>query len=122
MRVLFDDRSLYIGIVAVDSQGARDLRVRDLRRDFDDTIDDYVGVAIDGVQDGRSAMVFRVNSRGALGDQQTVDGGLADVDFDAVWTAGPRATSAAGQRRARFHGRRCGIAPAPTPGTSISTA
>ena len=87
VRVLFDDRHLYIGIVAVDSQGARDLRVRDLRRDFDDTTDDYVGVAIDGVQDGRSAMVFRVNPRGALRDQQTVDGGLADVDFDAVWTA-----------------------------------
>ncbi|MEW6320369.1 MAG: DUF5916 domain-containing protein [Acidobacteriota bacterium] len=49
--------------------------------------DDYFGVAIDGVRDGRSTMVFRVNPRGALRDQQTVDGGLTDVDFDAVWTA-----------------------------------
>lgn len=87
VRVLFDDRHLYVGVVCVDSRGASDLRVRDLRRDFDDTTDDFFGIAIDGVQDGRSAVVFRVNPRGALRDQQTVDGGLADVDFDAVWFA-----------------------------------
>ncbi|MGD9904445.1 MAG: DUF5916 domain-containing protein [Vicinamibacterales bacterium] len=87
VRVLFDDRHLYVGVVCLDSEGAADLRVRDLRRDFDDTTDDFFGIAIDGVQDGRSAVVFRVNPRGALRDQQTVDGGLADVDFDAVWFA-----------------------------------
>lgn len=87
VRVVFDDRYLYIGVVCTDADGAGDLRVRDLRRDFDETTDDFFGVAIDGVQDGRSAMVFRVNPRGALRDQQTVDGGLADVDFDAVWVA-----------------------------------
>lgn len=87
VRVLFDDRYLYVGVVCHDSTGASDLRVRDLRRDFDETTDDFFGIAIDGVQDGRSAMVFRVNPRGALRDQQTVDGGLADVDFDAVWMA-----------------------------------
>ena len=87
VRVVFDARYLYIGVVCHDSSGADDLRVRDLRRDFDETTDDFFGIAIDGVQDGRSAMVFRVNPRGALRDQQTVDGGLADVDFDAVWTA-----------------------------------
>ncbi len=87
VRVLFNDRFLYIGVVCRDSRGEADLRVRDLRRDFDDTTDDYFGVAVDAVRDGRSAMVFRVNPRGALRDQQTVDGGLADVDFDAVWIA-----------------------------------
>lgn len=78
---------LYVGVVCHDSTGADQLRVRDLRRDFDETTDDFFGIAIDGVQDGRSAMVFRVNPRGALRDQQTVEGGLADVDFDAVWIA-----------------------------------
>jgi hypothetical protein len=87
VRVLFDDRYLYFGVVCIDSRGDGDLRVRDLRRDFDDTTDDFFGVAIDGVRDGRSAVVFRVNPRGALRDQQTVDGGLADVEFDAVWFA-----------------------------------
>jgi hypothetical protein len=87
VRVLFDDAHLYVGVVCIDSQGADGLRVRDLRRDFDDTTDDFFGVAIDGIGDRRSAMVFRVNPRGALRDQQTVDGGLADVDFDAVWMA-----------------------------------
>lgn len=86
-RVLFDDRHLYVGIVSTDSRGGTDLRVRDLRRDFDETTDDFVGIAIDGVGDGRSAVVFRVNARGALRDQQSVDGGLVDVDFDAVWSA-----------------------------------
>lgn len=87
VRILFDERYLYVGVVCIDSQGDGSLRVRDLRRDFDDTTDDFFGVAIDGVRDGRSAMVFRVNPRGALRDQQNVDGGLSDVDFDAVWTA-----------------------------------
>lgn len=87
VRVVFDDRYLYVGVVCHDSAGEADLRVRDLRRDFDEATDDFFGIAIDGVQDGRSAMVFRVNPRGALRDQQTVDGGLADVDFDAVWMA-----------------------------------
>jgi hypothetical protein len=87
VRVLFDDHHLYVGVMCRDSMGADSLRVRDLRRDFDDTTDDFFGIAIDGVRDGRSAMVFRVNPRGALRDQQNVDGGLADVDFDAVWMA-----------------------------------
>ncbi|MEZ5287951.1 MAG: DUF5916 domain-containing protein [Vicinamibacterales bacterium] len=87
VRVLYDERNLYIGAVCRDSRGSDDLRVRDLRRDFDETTDDFFGVAIDGVRDGRSAMVFRVNPRGALRDQQSIDGGLVDVDFDAVWTA-----------------------------------
>jgi hypothetical protein len=87
VRVLFDDRHLYVGAVCSDSSGDGDLRVRDLRRDFDDTTDDFFGIAIDGVRDGRSAVVFRVNPRGALRDQQNVDGGLSDVEFDAVWTA-----------------------------------
>ena len=69
VRVLFDERYLYVGVVCHDSTGADELRVRDLRRDFDETTDDFFGIAIDGVQDGRSAMVFRVNPRGALRDQ-----------------------------------------------------
>ncbi len=87
VRVLFDDDHLYFGVVCYDSEGASDLRVRDLRRDFDDTTDDFFGIAIDGIRDERSALVFRVNPLGALRDQQTVEGGLANVDFDAVWTA-----------------------------------
>jgi hypothetical protein len=87
VRVVFDDRYLYIGAICFDSHGPGDLRVRDLRRDFDETTDDFFGVAIDGVRDGRSALVFRVNPSGALRDQQTIDGAPVDVDFDAVWTA-----------------------------------
>jgi hypothetical protein len=87
VRVLFDDDYFYVGARCFDSRGAGDLRVRDLRRDFDETTDDFFGVAIDGVRDGRSALVFRVNPKGALRDQQTIDGAPVDVDFDAVWTA-----------------------------------
>lgn len=87
VRVLFDASNLYFGVVCRDSAGASDLRVRDLRRDFDDTTHDFFGVSIDSIRDERSALVFRVNALGALRDQQTVDGGLADVDFDSVWTA-----------------------------------
>jgi len=87
VRVLFDGDNLYVGAICFDSRGADDLRVRDLRRDFDETTDDFFGVAIDGVRDGRSALVFRVNPGGGLRDQQTIDGAPVDVEFDAVWTA-----------------------------------
>lgn len=87
VRVLFDARFLYFGVVCHDTNGGTGLRVRDLRRDFDETTDDFFGISIDGVVDGRSAMIFRVNPRGAFRDQQNVDGGLADVEFDAVWIA-----------------------------------
>lgn len=87
VRIVFDEANLYFGVTCHDRFGSGDLRVRDLRRDFDDTTDDFFGIAIDGVGDRRSALVFRVNPRGALRDQQTVDGGLTDVDFDAVWSA-----------------------------------
>ena len=87
VHVLFDRTHLYLGVICRDSRGASDLRVRDLRRDFDDTTDDFFGVAIDGVRDRRSALVFRVDARGALRDQATIDGGLSDPDFDAVWSA-----------------------------------
>lgn len=87
VRVLFDAQHLYVGVRCLHAGDAWRMRVRDLRRDFDETTDDFFGIAIDGVRDGRSATVFRVNPLGALRDQQTVDGGLADVDFDAVWMA-----------------------------------
>ena len=122
VRVLFDDRHLYVGVVCLDSMGGSNLRVRDLRRDFDDTTDDFFGVAIDGVRDGRSAMIFRVNPRGALRDQQNVDGGLADVDFDAVWIARTSRTSRAGPRKSRFHGVRCATVPTAIYGTSTFSA
>jgi hypothetical protein len=111
VRVLFDDRFLYFGVTCTDSRGADDLRVRDLRRDFDETTDDFFGIALDGVRDGRSALVFRVNPLGALRDQQTVDGGLVDVDFDAVWTARTTATKPAGQPRSQSRGRHCATGP-----------
>ena len=123
VRVLFDDRHLYVGVVCMDSRGGDDLRVRDLRRDFDDTTDDFFGVAIDGVRDGRSAMIFRVNPRGALRDQQNVDGGLADVDFDAVWTARTsrdRAGLDGGDRDPLEYA--CATGPAAIAGTSTSSA
>ena len=121
MRILFDDRHLHIGVVCFDSQGASDLRVRDCGA-TSTTPPTTFGVAIDGVGDGRSAVVFRVNPRGALRDQQTIDGGMADVDFDAVWFARTAAPNAAGRPRSPSPGTPCGIAPAATGGTSTSSA
>ncbi len=86
VRVLFDRRHLYVGIVARDALGADGVRARDLRRDFNGTTDDYVGVVLDPFRERRSAVLLLVGPYGNQRDAQVLDGGLVDVDWDGVWT------------------------------------
>jgi hypothetical protein len=87
VRVLFDDRFLYIGAFNRDPLGEAGLRVPDLRRDFNLQTHDQFGVVIDAVGDGRYATVFGVNPLGVQRDKQVTDGTGMDVEWNGLWHA-----------------------------------
>lgn len=85
VRVLFDERYLYIGALVRDTLGGAGLRVPDLRRDFSFSTHDQFGVVIDPIGDGRNSMVFATNPLGVQRDQQVTDGTQMDLEWDGLW-------------------------------------
>jgi Domain of unknown function (DUF5916) len=90
VRVLFDARQIYFGFHCDDEAGPSGLRIPDLRRDFDFTQNDLVGVSLDPFGDGRTAQAFQVNPYGAQRDLRVTDGTQTDSDWDALWSAAAR--------------------------------
>ncbi len=85
VRILYDDKNLYVGAICYDTTGIPGVRVRDLRRDFDYFQNDLFGISLDPFRDGRSAIVFQVNPHGGQRDIQVIDGNIYNRDWDAVW-------------------------------------
>lgn len=85
VRILYDDRNLYVGAICYDTAGTPGVRVRDLRRDFDYFQNDLFGISLDPFRDGRSATVFQTNPAGGQRDIQVIDGNIYNRDWDAVW-------------------------------------
>ncbi len=85
IRILFDDRNLYIGIRAFDSD-ARHIQARDLTRDSSLSNDDKVEILIDTYHDRRNAYRFAVNPFGTQQDALITDEGR-DINrsWDAPW-------------------------------------
>lgn len=85
VRVLFDDHALYIGARCDDPAGNSGIQQIDLRRDFELNDNDYFGIALDTLGDGRNAFGFFVNPYGAQADVQVVDDELFEDKWDTVW-------------------------------------
>ena len=85
VKVLFDDRYLYIGSFNYDSLGRIGIRVPDLRRDFDFFTNDLFGVNIDPFLDKRNAVAFQTNPHGAQRDLLCFDDQFFDREWDALW-------------------------------------
>ncbi|GAB3639923.1 carbohydrate binding family 9 domain-containing protein [Spirosoma arcticum] len=85
IRVMFDNKNIYIGAFCPDSLGRRALRVPDLRRDFDYFANDLVGVSFDPFRDQRNAQAFQTNPFGAQRDLLCADDALFDRDWDGFW-------------------------------------
>lgn len=84
VRVLYDDRFVYIGArmhhdPALD--GGKVRVVRRLHRRDQDSQSDWFGVAIDSQRDRRTAFLFEVNAAGVQRDQVV----FADTNFDSSW-------------------------------------
>jgi len=90
VRVLFNDKSIYFGIRALDSD-AKHINARELVRDADFSNDDTVAIVLDTYHDRRNAFRFIVNP---LGTQQaaliTDEGRDINVTWNGSWISAGR--------------------------------
>jgi Domain of unknown function (DUF5916)/Carbohydrate family 9 binding domain-like len=85
VRLLFDDKNLYVGIHAFDSEPAR-INSRELVRDATFSNDDKVEVLLDTYHDRRNAYRFAVNPLGTQQDALITDEGRdVNLSWDAPW-------------------------------------
>src|SRR5207244_5686531 len=81
VRVLFDDKNIYFGIRAFDSEAAH-INARDLVRDSNFPNDDKVEILLDTYHDGRNAFRFAVNPLSTQQDALITDEGR---DVNVSW-------------------------------------
>ena len=86
VRILYDDRRIYIGAVCIDSAGSQGIVVNDLSRDFTEEQDDVFAVIFDTFNDNQNGFLFVTNPEGARFDAQvTNDGTSFNLNWDAIW-------------------------------------
>lgn len=88
VRILYDSKYLYLGAICHDNfQDPKNLRVQNLKRDYDWDLNDGFGIAIDGFLDKRFAVSFQVTPLGNIRDLQAIDAEYYNRDWDALWSA-----------------------------------
>src|SRR5919106_629879 len=85
LRVLYDDRFLYVGVQAFDRHP--ELIVRSLGRRDNPPASDLVTVVVDCTRSRRTGYAFTVNSAGVLQDGVYFDDDKFSADWDGVWQA-----------------------------------
>jgi len=84
-RILYDDRNLYVGIRAHDSEAGSIQRRLSRRDDFEG---DYVGLFIDSYHDHLTSFAFGVNAAGVRADELfSNDSSSGDDSWDPLWEA-----------------------------------
>lgn len=84
-RVLYDEKRLYIGVWAFDSQPDR-IMGSEMKRDAGLNKGDQIKINLDTFHDHRNAFYFSTNPLGAYKDANTVENGRTiNYDWNAVW-------------------------------------
>jgi hypothetical protein len=84
VRILYDDRALYVGVICYDSN-PHGIVSQLTRRDRTSEADRFT-VQIDSYHDHQTAFVFSVNVAGVQSDGfLSQDGNVYDLSYDAVW-------------------------------------
>ena len=86
VRVLFDDKNLYVGAFCEDSLGRKGVRVQDLRRDFLWDQNDIFGIQLDPQNLKQFAVSFQTTPYGNQRDLQNFNDQITDNDWNAIWT------------------------------------
>jgi hypothetical protein len=87
VRVLFDDKNIYFGIRAFDSD-ATHINARELVRDASFSNDDRIEILLDTYHDRRNAFRFAVNPLGTQQDALITDEGRdVNISWDAPWVS-----------------------------------
>ncbi|HEX8028068.1 MAG TPA: DUF5916 domain-containing protein, partial [Vicinamibacterales bacterium] len=90
VRLLYDDRALYIGVFAKDPEPAK-IIVNELRKDFNTGNADGFQVVIDTFKDERNGYQFAINPAGAKWDSQMSNEGRdQNANWDGIWDVGTR--------------------------------
>jgi len=90
VRVLYDEKNLYVGIRAFDSE-ANHINARELVRDASFYNDDKIEVLLDTYNDRRNAFRFTVNPLGTQQDALITDEGRdVNLSWDASWITSGR--------------------------------
>src|SRR5712691_9263260 len=90
VRVLFDDKNIYFGIRAFDSD-AKHINARDLVRDSNFPNDDKIEILLDTYGDRRNAFRFAVNPLGTQQDALITDEGRdVNISWNGSWISEAR--------------------------------
>jgi len=86
-----DERNLYIGVIAYDSEPKRVIGSQ-MARDASLMADDRIEILLDTFRDQRSAFYFATNPAGALVDGLAFSNGQLNTEWDAIWEVKTRRT------------------------------
>ena len=86
VRILFDEKNLYVGVYAKDDAGKKGIRMQDLRRDFNPNENDVFGIQIDAQNTKQYAVSFQTTPYGNQLDQQSFNDRITDTNWNALWS------------------------------------
>ncbi len=85
VKVVYNSKNIYIGVICIDSLGKNGIRAPNLRRDFDFKNHDVFGLTLDPFLDERNSQAFEINPFGAQRDLLVTDGSNENLDWNAIW-------------------------------------
>ncbi len=86
VRILYDEKQLYIGVFCQDSLGKKGIRVQDLRRDFRENENDVFSIQLDPQNLKQYCVSFQTTPYGNQRDLQNFNDKSVDNDWNALWT------------------------------------
>jgi len=85
VKVLYNDKYLYIGAICYEKNGKKRIRVPELNRDFSFRQNDTFAVGLDGFNDQRNTITLAVNPYGTQKDYLSFDDVLFDSEWNGMW-------------------------------------
>ncbi len=86
VKLLYDEKNLYIGAFCKDSLGRKGVRVQDLRRDFSQWNNDAFMVQLDPQNLKQYCVSFQTTPHGNQSDLQAFNDTNRDSDWNALWS------------------------------------
>ncbi len=86
VRILFDEKNLYVAAYCAEPKGRAGLRVPDLKRDFNWRVHDIFAICFDGFNDSRNSISIVTNPYGAQKDYLSFDDTFFDSDWNGLWS------------------------------------
>jgi hypothetical protein len=98
IRILYDEKNLYLGVYCFDSGGEEAFVVNDVNRDFYQFDSDSFGFVLDTFDDNRNGFLFNTNPQGAKFDSQVGgNGSIFNREWDTIWHVKSKITEAGWQ-------------------------